>query len=173
MKATVLVLMMAMAFGVTVSAQTIGAAGAAADRTLTLPEMLQYAIEDEHLALAEYEAIMQEFGVVRPFSNIAETEKAHIGWLEDLYVKYKLAVPNVNTSGHTMVPESLFAAAEIGVEAEQVNIAMYEKFLQEQLPADVRAVFEQLKRSSENHLQSFERQVAAGESTARRGRSGF
>jgi len=173
MKATVLLVSFMLIFSASISAQTIGAAGAEADKTLTLPEMLRYAIEDEHLALAEYEAIMQEFGVVRPFSNIAESEKAHIGWLEDLYATYKLVVPTVNTSGHTVVPESLFGAAEIGVEAEKVNIAMYEKFLQEQLPADVRAVFEQLKRSSENHLQSFERQVAAGESTARRGRSGF
>jgi hypothetical protein len=32
---------------------------------------------------------------------------------------------------------------------------MYESFLQEDLPGDVRDLFEQLKRASENHLRAF------------------
>ena len=41
--------------------------------------------------------------------------------------------------------------------AEVHNIAMYEAFLkQEDLPDDVRAVFEALTRASGNHLRAFE-----------------
>jgi hypothetical protein len=32
---------------------------------------------------------------------------------------------------------------------------MYESFLKQGLPADVRDLFEQLKRASQNHLQAF------------------
>ena len=37
------------------------------------------------------------------------------------------------------------------------NIAMYERFLQQELPKDVRQVFESLKNASENHLRAFRR----------------
>ncbi|MCK5008763.1 MAG: DUF2202 domain-containing protein [Spirochaetales bacterium] len=35
------------------------------------------------------------------------------------------------------------------------NIAMYESFLQEDLPEDVRDLFERLQQASENHLRAF------------------
>jgi len=55
------------------------------------------------------------------------------------------------------VPDAVqFAAAlEAGRQAEIDNIAMYDRFLLRELPADVRQVFVQLKAASQNHLRAF------------------
>ena len=67
------------------------------------------------------------------------------------------------------MPATLNEANQIGVDAEINNIAMYEKFLEQELPDDVRTVFEKLKDASENHLAAFEKQV----SSASRASGGF
>ena len=48
--------------------------------------MLTYAIQDEYLALAEYELIIEKYGSMRPFSNIINSEKTHI----DMFLKKEL-----------------------------------------------------------------------------------
>ena len=59
------------------SSSDTGAIGALQDKEFTLNEMLEYAIEDEYLAQTEYDLIMKEFNVTRPFSNIIKS-KEHI-----------------------------------------------------------------------------------------------
>lgn len=103
---------------------------------------------------------MAKFGETRPYSNIAESEKTHIAYLADLYAIYALPLPSVNTEDHIALPENLMEAAKIGVQAEIANIAMYERFLEEELPEDIRTVFLMLKNASENHLKAFERQTS-------------
>lgn len=61
-----------------------------------------------------------------------------------------------DAASRVTVPSSLQESDEIGVEAEIRNIEMYESFLKEDLPEDVRIVFENLKRASESHLRAFE-----------------
>lgn len=135
-----------------------GHVGAAADQDYTLEDMLNYAIEDEYLAKAEYEKIMAEFEVTRPFSNIIKAETQHISALLPLFEKYDIAVPANTASEHVIIPDTLAEIYSIGVEAEVANIAMYEKFLADpDLPADVKAVFTALMNGSENHLKAFER----------------
>ena len=134
-----------------------GAAGASSGESFTLEEMLDYAIEDEYLAKAEYEEIMDEYGEQRPFSNILEAEKTHIELLLPLFEAYGIDVPSDLASDHTVIPESVEEALEVGVQAEIDNIAMYEKFLAGDLPEDVREVFEELMNASKNHLAAFER----------------
>ena len=102
---------------------------------------------------------MKEFNVTRPFSNIIKSEGTHISLLEPLFDKYNVVIPNKDWESLLEVPSSLNEAYEVGVEAEIKNIAMYELFLKQDLPDDVRIVFERLKSASENHLRSFERQV--------------
>jgi hypothetical protein len=46
-----------------------------------------------------------------------------------------------------------------GVQAEIDNIAMYDSFLQQTLPEDVKLVFVELRDASKNHLASFQRQL--------------
>ena len=64
-----------------------------------------------------------------------------------------ILIPEDRSAEYTVVPASLQEAYETGVTAEVHNIAMYESFLkQENLPEDIKLVFEELKKASESHL---------------------
>lgn len=142
-----------------------GAAAAAADQELTLADMLTYSLQDEYLAHDEYELILEKFGMVRPFSNIVKAEEKHISQLLPLFAGYEIALPSDDTTGRIHVGDTLAESYPIGVEAEILNIAMYERFLKEELPADVKAAFERLLAGSENHLAAFQRAVAREDGT--------
>ena len=141
----------------TLLAEDFGARGALSAENLMLENMLTYAIQDEYLARAEYEAILQEYGSIRPFSNIIRSEERHISWLVPLFEQHGFKIPEDNASDHVILPENIKTALEIGVQAELDNIAMYEAFLEEDLPEDVRDVFERLMAASKNHLEAFRR----------------
>ncbi len=132
---------------------------------LALADMLRWAAEDEYLARGEYAAIMRKFGAMRPYSNIMASEEQHLSWLRAEYQNRGLSFPADGSAGHTVIPADLKAAAQAGVNAEIANIAMYQAFLaQPELAksqnASVKALFEQLKRASENHLRAFQTQLA-------------
>jgi hypothetical protein len=131
-----------------------GAKAALADKDLTLSDMLTYALQDERIARTEYQIILDTFGSSRPFSNIIKAEETHIRYLTDLFSDHKLAVPADGTR-KPAAPKDWTSALEAGRQAEIDNIAMYDKFLAQDLPADVRQVFEQLKAASQNHLRAF------------------
>lgn len=155
------VLVIAIALSTTVAMAATadsGSVAARANTTPTLQEMLVYAIEDEYSAREHYAAIIEEYGTLRPFTNIIRSEETHIELLEPLFAEYGYQMPT--GVGSAAAPESLQAAFELGVEAEIANIAMYESFLERDLPADVADVFERLMRASENHLRSFENGLA-------------
>lgn len=133
-----------------------GSAGAAADADYTLEEMITYAIQDEYAAQSEYDAIMDKFGTVRPYSNIIRSEATHISLLLPLFEEYGVEVPVNDAEDRTVVPDTLQESYQIGVEAEIKNIHMYQSFLKEDLPSDVRTAFERLSEASENHLKAFE-----------------
>jgi hypothetical protein len=126
----------------------------------TLEEMLRYSLEDERLALAEYELIMSKFNIGRPFSNIIEAEKTHEGFLLELYGKYGFEVPIFDATEHLVIPETIKETFDVGVKAEIINIAMYEKFLKYDLNDDVKEVFIRLRDGSVSHLASFKKQAA-------------
>lgn len=136
---------------------TIGSTKAATDKNYTLKEMLTYAIQDEYMAQAEYDAIMDKYGVQKPFSNIIQSEATHIDLLLPLFKTYDVAVPKNDAANRVVVPDSLEKSYAAGVEAEEKNIAMYESFLKEDVPDNVKEVFEKLLAASENHLAAFER----------------
>jgi hypothetical protein len=106
------------------------------------------------MARATYEVVLARFPGARPFANTIRAEQSHIGWLESLHGTYGLTVPPVTTS-RPDEPRSLDAALEAGRQAEIDNIAMYDRFLAQDLPADVRRVFVQLEAASRNHLRAF------------------
>ena len=141
--------------------ESIGAKGALSDNNLTQNKMLIYALQDEYLAKNEYEKTIQKFGNVKPFSNIKKSEEQHISWLLPLFEKYK--VENVDESKikeQVQVASSPKEASQICAEAEIDNIAMYNKFLADKnLPDDIKIVFQNLKRASENHLMAFKKQL--------------
>lgn len=136
---------------------SIGSAKAATDKNYTLEEMLTYAIQDEYMAQAEYDAIMDKFGVQKPFSNIIKAEGKHIDMLLPLLKTYDVTVPKNDAADRIKVPENLKKSYTAGIEAEKKNIAMYESFLKEDLPDDVKVVMERLLEGSKKHLAAFER----------------
>jgi hypothetical protein len=136
-----------------------GADGAVQDKEYTLEEMLTYAIEDEYLAQTKYNLIMETYGVQRPFSNIIKAEDHHISSLTPFFEKYDVSIPQKDWESLVTIPESLDAAYSSGVEAEQKNIEMYESFLKEELPDEVKIVFEELMNASTHHLEAFQRQA--------------
>jgi hypothetical protein len=136
-----------------------GAAAVVDDESLSLEAMLTYAIQDEYLARAEYELILDNFDVERPFSNIIRAEERHIMWLEPLFETYGYELPEDIATSYVILPEELADIYLTGVEAEINNIEMYAIFLNRELPADIELVFKALKNASENHLQAFERQT--------------
>jgi len=136
-----------------------GAAGALADKNLTLAEMLTYAIQDEYLAHAEYAYIINAFENARPFSNIIKAEEQHIQQLLPLFTEYGISAPADAGSDHAGAVSNLTAAYQTGEKAELDNIAMYDAFLKQDLPSDVRTVFESLRDASENHLTAFRKHL--------------
>ena len=133
-----------------------GSAGAAVNENPTLEEMLNYAIQDEYMARAEYEAIITQYGNATPFTNIIGAEESHISQLLPLFEAYGFDPPADDAASRTVLPASLQEAYETGVDAEIANIAMYESFLAQDIPADVSAVFQNLLSGSESHLRAFE-----------------
>jgi len=161
--AITLVIMSIAGLGAYASTGDYGSSGAADETTYTLESMLQYAIEDEYFAYAEYEAIINDLDAARPFTNIIKAEETHIDALLALYEAYELTVPSVDPSGQIAVPSTVAEALEAGAVAEIENIAMYDTFLSQDLPDDVRIVFEALQRASESHLNAFENSTGLGQ----------
>ncbi|MDZ5472931.1 ferritin family protein [Bacillus sp. 31A1R] len=140
--------------------QNYGAQGALNASTLTIPQMLTYALQDEYLAQARYDDILRNFGNIRTFAQIKEAELRHINALLPLFQRYQVPLPSNESQSFVTTPESIKAAYAAGVKGEKENISMYERFLTLNIPNDVRIVFSQLRNASLNHLAAFERGLA-------------
>jgi len=137
-----------------------GATGALNASTLTFPQMLTYALQDEYLAQARYNNILETFGYIRPFAQIRDAELRHINALLPLFYRYQIPLPEDISYTFITTPENIKAAYATCVQGEIDNISMYEKFLVLNIPNDVRLVFTQLRNASINHLAAFERGLA-------------
>ncbi|MGM0844988.1 MAG: ferritin family protein [Bacillota bacterium] len=137
-----------------------GAKGALSSPSLSLPQMLTYALQDEYLAQARYNNIIGTFGNIRTFVQIREAEMRHISALLPLFERYQVPLPNDTSQSFVTTPDNLKAAYAAGVQGEIENISMYERFLSQNLPNDVRMVFTQLRNASLNHLEAFQRGLA-------------
>ncbi len=136
-----------------------GSAGASADNDLTLEKMMNYAIQDEYAARAEYELILDAYGEQQLFQNIMSAEETHIATLTALFQSYGFAIPKDTSADYVVLPASLDEAYQTGVDAEILNIAMYKEFLSYDLPSDVAQVFTSLMEASQNHLASFKKHL--------------
>lgn len=144
---------------IVVASAQYGSSAVVENQTYSLEQMLTYAIEDEYLAKARYTIDIEKFGNHRPFSRILEAEKRHISLLEPLFVRNNVPIPEDKAAQYVVIPDSLLAAMKAGVTGEQNNIHMYEIFLKQQLPDDVRVTFTLLRDAAQNHLKAFERNV--------------
>ncbi len=144
----------------------IGAQTALEDTDLTIEEMLTYALQDEYLALAEYQVIVGTYGEIRPFTNLINAETYHVSLLLPLFETYGVTLVDPITSDSIVAPDSITASIAVGISAEEANIAMYEAFLATpDLPEDVKAVFEQLLLASNRHLVAFSKDRYCGVGT--------
>ena len=116
------------------------------------------AINDEYHARAFYNAVMDKFGEIRPFSNIVRAETRHAERLSQLFNRYGLPVPEDSFAGKVKAPETLQVACQMSIEAEINNVKMYDKFLDFVRESDLRDTFIQLRYVSQNkHKVAFEK----------------
>ena len=122
-------------------------------------DALVAALVDERRAHATYEAVVEKFGDVRPFSNIVNAERRHESFLLPLFEKYRITVPaNQFAKEKILVPEILADACRQAIDGEKENIAMYDRFLEFITESDIRQTFTYLRDASRNnHLPAFER----------------
>ncbi|MBN2558140.1 MAG: hypothetical protein JXB33_05225 [Clostridia bacterium] len=137
-----------------------GSSGSFSNTDISLEQMLIYAIQDEYFARSEYDYIINELGAGTPFTNIIKSEETHISMLTPLFEAYSYDFPADTSAVHLVFPSSITEALETCVEAEIDNIAMYEKFLESDLPDDVAAIFIELRDASKNHLDAFQRKLS-------------
>ena len=137
-----------------------GSVSALSSESLTLEAMLVYAIEDEYSAYAEYEYILANFDVTKPFSNIINAEASHIEMLLPHFETYELLVPYNDAQNHLLHVIDIEDTFRTGVLAEILNIDMYNLFLEQELPDDVRDTFIALRDASIKHLAAFEKNLA-------------
>ena len=127
------------------------------DEQLTLEKMLTFALQDEYLARGEYQKIIETFGNQRPFANIIRAEERHIAWLKPLFKKFAIALPPDRGLELATIPATFTQALQLGAAAEVANIAMYKRFLKQDLPEEVSVIFNYLLSGSEKHLAAFTR----------------
>ena len=122
---------------------------------------LDLALADERLALATYQTVLERFGDIRPFFNIAQAEQRHIDALPAIYGRYGIPVPQaqppVDPATRTLDVTGL---CQIGVAAEIENVRLYDEELLPNVEAypDISSVLRALRdASANNHLPAFER----------------
>ena len=132
---------------------------------------LAYMREEERLARDAYLAIAKLYpDNATQFSRIANSEQRHFDSMGYLLTRYGLSDPSAGkaagtyaypaltelyTTLTTQAKTSLTEAYKVGVAIEEVDIADLNKALATDLPADVKAVFGNLKAGSQNHLAAF------------------
>lgn len=119
-------------------------------------------ITDEYHAYAIYQAVIDQFGAVRPFTNIQRAELSHSDALAFLFERYGLDVPQPDALD--VVPQfaSVQEACAAAAAAEIANFDLYDTWIATvQDYPDIVHVFTALRDASEfQHLPAFE--VCAG-----------
>jgi hypothetical protein len=121
---------------------------------------LDLAMNDEYMAHAFYQSVIDKFGLSNPFSMIIRAEEGHISMLKALYDKYGLEIPADNWIINSTSPDTFKEACQIGVAAEIANAALYQEQL---LPVvsnyeDLTQVYNSLMTASQQkHLIAFQK----------------
>ncbi len=112
---------------------------------------------DEQHAYAVYQTVIEQFGNVRPFTNIQRAEAQHVSAWEFLFARYGIPVPKIPTFE---VPTfaSITEACQLGAQAEVANFDLYDTMLSTFDPyPDIHQVAQNLRNASElNHLSAFQ-----------------
>jgi len=120
-------------------------------------QALTEAINEEYLAHATYQAIIDKFGQELPFVNIVNSENIHVNALARLFSNHGLAVPADPSAGKVTAPATLAEAFTAAIQLEKDDAALYDKLLKTVTETDIVRVFTNLQSASLNmHLKSLE-----------------
>lgn len=129
-------------------------APASKDRSQVLTE----AINEEYKARATYQAVIDKFGQVAPFTNILNAENTHVQQWAGQFERLGLAVPADPFAGKVAAPATVALACAAGVAAEKDDVALYDRLMKETTDQTLLTIMtQQRKVSQENHLPAFER----------------
>jgi hypothetical protein len=119
----------------------------------SIEDMLVYALLDEIHARDTYIAMIEVYGEIKPLTHIMDAEQRHIDLLLPLFETYQIELP---VSDYVpVVPQTIEEVMLLGQQAEIANIALYESFLTQELPDDIKEVFTSLVEASNHHLEAF------------------
>ncbi len=120
-------------------------------------EALQKAILEEYGALNLYQAVIDQFGAVYPFTMIAQGEQQHVNVLLAQAAKYGVTAPANPGLANPLAVDSLTQACQLGVEAEIADAALYDELMAVTAHSDLLRVYANLQSASlNNHLPAFE-----------------
>jgi len=115
-------------------------------------------IEDEWHAYAVYAAVIEQFGAVRPFTNIQRAEAQHAAAWATIFERYGLPLPEQPTWD---IPEfaSLADACAAAADAEIANMDLYDEMLTTlaDYPDMLQVATALRAASADKHLPAFER----------------
>jgi hypothetical protein len=118
---------------------------------------LQDAILEEYGALNLYQTVIEQYGSVAPFVQIANSEQMHVNALVRQADKYGVEVPVNPGLESAPVFESLEEACQAGVDAEIADAALYDELMTVTDHADILRVYTRLQSASlDSHLPAFE-----------------
>jgi hypothetical protein len=124
-----------------------------ADIPYTLEEMLTYAIKDEYAAQALYSRGLTSYSSEEPFARLLQEENGLIDQLTLVLADRGVKLPDLTAVPEQQAFASLREECLAAIRAEKISIEMYIAFLaKNNLPYDVRDVFQLLMTSSQSHL---------------------
>lgn len=135
---------------------------------------LQFMREEEKLARDVYLEMYKKYGI-RAFSNISKSEQTHTDAIKALLKKYSIEDPVKNDAVGVFANHDLQAlydklistgniseieALKVGAAIEEIDILDLQKQIAElKNNADIKFVYENLKKASGNHLRAFVRNL--------------
>ncbi len=119
-------------------------------------QILRIACYDEYKANAYYQKVLDTYGVVAPFSDIAQVEVKHSTMIKDLCPKYNVTPPINDWYDKIKIGNTLTKCCQDSVDLEVENIEMYDNLLTYVAYDDIRDIFYKEQASSYNyHLPAF------------------
>lgn len=128
------------------------------DLSQEVVDVMTAGIMDEYNAYNVYQVVIDQFGEVRPFVNIQQSEAQHIATWEFLFERYNLDVPEAPAVPIDLTFNSVSSACTVAADAEIANFGLYDEMLETvaEYP-DMVQVITRLRNASEiNHLPAFE-----------------
>ena len=116
-------------------------------------------IMDEWQAYAVYDAVIDQFGAVRPFTNIQRAEAQHAEAWATIFERYDLPLPAQPVLEELPEIASLADACAVAAEAEIANMALYDTMLTTlaDYPDMLQVATALRAASADKHLPAFER----------------